>query len=110
MRLLLILLCFLHPTADPAVYVCTGPYAARYHSVASCRGLNACKGRIIRETLSEAQGAGRTACHLCAGSIVTPARAGTAPASDGQCHATTKKGTRCSRAARRGGYCWQHGG
>lgn len=28
----------------------------------------------------------------------------------GQCKAITKKGTRCSRAARSGGYCWQHGG
>lgn len=27
-----------------------------------------------------------------------------------QCKATTKKGTRCSRNARSGGYCWQHGG
>lgn len=28
----------------------------------------------------------------------------------GQCKARTKKGTRCSRAARSNGYCWQHGG
>lgn len=28
----------------------------------------------------------------------------------GQCRAITKKGTRCSRKARSGGYCWQHGG
>jgi len=28
----------------------------------------------------------------------------------GQCKAITKKGTRCSRAARSNGYCWQHGG
>lgn len=27
-----------------------------------------------------------------------------------QCTATTKKGTRCSRAARSNGLCWQHGG
>lgn len=27
-----------------------------------------------------------------------------------QCMATTRKGTRCSRTARSGGYCWQHGG
>jgi FtsZ-binding cell division protein ZapB len=30
--------------------------------------------------------------------------------SDGQCTATTKKGTRCKRSARSGGRCWQHGG
>ena len=28
----------------------------------------------------------------------------------GQCAATTKKGTRCSRSASSNGYCWQHGG
>lgn len=28
----------------------------------------------------------------------------------GQCRATTKKGSRCSRSSRSGGYCWQHGG
>jgi len=30
--------------------------------------------------------------------------------SGGQCAATTKKGTRCSRRASSNGYCWQHGG
>jgi len=30
------------------------------------------------------------------------------PAKSGQCKATTKKGTRCSRAAKASGYCWQH--
>lgn len=36
----------------------------------------------------------------------TPKRA---PAGDGQCQATTKKGTRCSRRAQAGSsYCWQH--
>lgn len=28
----------------------------------------------------------------------------------GQCSATTKKGTRCSRSSRSNGFCWQHGG
>lgn len=28
----------------------------------------------------------------------------------GRCQAITKKGTQCSRKARSGGYCWQHGG
>lgn len=32
------------------------------------------------------------------------------PAKSSQCRAITKKGTRCSRNARSGGYCWQHGG
>lgn len=33
-----------------------------------------------------------------------------APATSGQCAATTQKGTRCKRAAKPGSaYCWQHG-
>ena len=28
----------------------------------------------------------------------------------GQCKGVTKKGTRCSRAGKSNGYCWQHGG
>jgi FtsZ-binding cell division protein ZapB len=28
----------------------------------------------------------------------------------GQCNATTKKGSRCSRSAKSNGFCWQHGG
>jgi hypothetical protein len=35
-----------------------------------------------------------------------------APVSEysGQCNATTKKGSRCSRSAKSNGFCWQHGG
>ncbi len=29
---------------------------------------------------------------------------------NGRCNAITKKGTQCSRTAKSGGYCWQHGG
>ena len=32
------------------------------------------------------------------------------PEASGQCKATTKKGSRCSRSAGSNGYCWQHGG
>ncbi len=32
------------------------------------------------------------------------------PAIPTRCKAITKKGTRCKRAARSNGYCWQHGG
>lgn len=32
------------------------------------------------------------------------------PATTGRCQAITKKGKQCSRKARSGGYCWQHGG
>ena len=40
--------------------------------------------------------------------VSTPERVNTS--SDGQCSATTKKGSRCSRKASSNGYCWQHGG
>src|SRR5690348_1674307 len=32
------------------------------------------------------------------------------PVANGRCNAITKKGTQCSRNAKSGGYCWQHGG
>lgn len=32
------------------------------------------------------------------------------PSYSGRCQAITKKGYQCSRNARSGGYCWQHGG
>lgn len=42
---------------------------------------------------------------------VSPKKIETPPASSGgQCRATTKKKTRCSRTAKSNGYCWQHGG
>jgi hypothetical protein len=41
-------------------------------------------------------------------SVSTPAKVNTS--SGGQCSATTKKGSRCSRKASSNGYCWQHGG
>lgn len=60
-----------------------------------------------------AQGATAGAGAAPGGAISAPTSAATprpAPAS-GRCQATTKKGTRCSRAAKAGSsYCWQHGG
>jgi hypothetical protein len=38
----------------------------------------------------------------------TPTPKSQLPQQSGQCKATTKKGTRCSRAAGSSGYCWQH--
>jgi hypothetical protein len=40
--------------------------------------------------------------------VTTPDRVNNS--SGGQCSATTKKGSRCSRKASSNGYCWQHGG
>ena len=48
-------------------------------------------------------------CGKCATVKTSPLKSKTpAPASDGQCKATTKSGTRCKRAAGPSGYCWQH--
>lgn len=46
---------------------------------------------------------------LASSSTAKPTANARAKASDGQCEATTKKGTRCSRKAQPGSrYCWQH--
>lgn len=47
------------------VYICTGGYSKRYHSTASCRGLNRCKGDIIDVSLEDAKSRGRTPCKIC---------------------------------------------
>ena len=111
MRLLLIvLLSFLHPSQDRTVYVCTGPKAYAWHLDASCSGLNRCSAAIVKMSQADAEKQRRTPCRHCVGGSLVPVKAKDAAANDGQCRATTKKGTRCSRSARSGGYCWQHGG
>ncbi|TCJ13283.1 hypothetical protein EPD60_12885 [Flaviaesturariibacter flavus] len=105
--LLLLLALFVHPQPRN-VLVCTGPKAYAYHLREACSGLQRCSARIITEAESEATKAGRTPCHICVSSAVPPAKV--VSSGDGQCSATTKKGSRCSRSARSGGYCWQHGG
>lgn len=47
------------------VYICTGGYATKYHSSASCRGLNRCGGDIIKVSEAEARNRGRTPCKIC---------------------------------------------
>lgn len=48
------------------VYVCTGSYARVYHSSQSCRGLNNCKGDIIKVSLSDAINKyNKRACKIC---------------------------------------------
>ncbi|RYZ23081.1 MAG: hypothetical protein EOO16_06415 [Chitinophagaceae bacterium] len=111
MKLLLAFLFVFHLGQDP-VYVCTGNSSKRYHRTESCNGLQACRAEILSVTLSKAEGMRRTPCQICTTASAAPARIvdRPMPASSGQCSATTKKGSQCSRAARSGGYCWQHGG
>lgn len=51
--------------APEYVYVCTGGYATKYHSRPNCRGLNNCKGKVIKITKAQALKQGRTACKIC---------------------------------------------
>ena len=46
------------------VYICTGPYAQRYHGKKSCRGLKNCSGSIKKVTLDEARQLGKTPCRI----------------------------------------------
>jgi hypothetical protein len=95
---------FLQPTQDK-VLVCLSKKAYAYHQK-QCSGLQRCGATIDTITLAEAKKNGRTPCRTCYKSLPSPNEK---QASSGQCRATTKKGTRCSRNASSGGYCWQHG-
>lgn len=37
------------------VYICTGSSSTKYHKTASCRGLNNCKGKIIKVSRTVAE-------------------------------------------------------
>ena len=47
------------------VYVCTGRYAKSYHVKSDCKGLQNCKGEILKVTKTEAVAAGRKPCGYC---------------------------------------------
>lgn len=48
------------------VYICTGGSSARYHKSSSCRGLNSCKGKVVKITKDDAENKyHRTACKIC---------------------------------------------
>ncbi|WP_314824436.1 hypothetical protein [Porphyromonas endodontalis] len=49
------------------VYICTGGSATKYHSPPNCRGLNRCKGDVIKISIKDARNQGRTACKICIG-------------------------------------------
>lgn len=113
MRLLLFFLFFLNVSfSQDVVLVCQGPDAYAYHKN-YCRGLQQCGYSVVKMSVPEAVKRGRKPCGNCYKSRATtvyPVAGGYKPAavSSGQCAATTQKGTRCSRAAKYSGYCWQH--
>ena len=93
-------------SGDETVYVTrTG---AKYHRE-TCSSLRYSK-RAIR--LKDAGGYGP--CSRCSPPVLSSSKTAASGAAGeiamGRCQATTRKGTQCSRRARAGGFCWQHGG
>jgi hypothetical protein len=123
MRLLLIVLLLINVSfSQDYVLICRGTYAYAYHRY-QCSGLKHCKATIVRVTMQETLRMRRTPCENCYAGALAPSRvdsgasttsrsvtSSSVETSSGQCNATTKKGTRCSRSVRSGGYCWQHVG
>lgn len=56
----------LSPEPTDIVYICTGSSSTRYHRTENCRGLNSCKGKIVKVTRSDAENKyNRTPCKIC---------------------------------------------
>ena len=47
------------------VYICTGSSATKYHAKVTCRGLNNCRGRVVKISVEDAKEQGRTPCSIC---------------------------------------------
>ena len=48
------------------VYICTGSSSTKYHKTALCRGLNNCKGKIIKVSRTVAEEEyHRSPCKIC---------------------------------------------
>lgn len=52
-------------TNDRMVYICTGKSSKRYHATPKCKGLDNCRGEIVKVTVQKAKSMGRTPCRLC---------------------------------------------
>ena len=96
-----------HNTVSPVKSPAETRVYARCYGNTPCLACTTCSG-------CKHCNAGGT-CGICAkpkkATGTEPARkpAPDTPASTGQCKGITKKGTRCSRAGKYGGYCFQHG-
>ena len=61
--LLLFLVVFLTSTTQQThVYICDSKGGKKYHYKENCRGLNACKHKITKLTISQAKNRGKTLC------------------------------------------------
>lgn len=64
-KLILVIVVFIllsFKSSENKVYKCDSVNAKRYHLTETCRGLNACKQKIIKITLSNAKAEGLTLC------------------------------------------------
>ena len=52
-------------TETTYVYICPGGSATKYHAKATCRGLNNCRGKVVKIPVEEAKKQGRTPCSIC---------------------------------------------
>lgn len=52
-------------SADGMVYLCTGLSAETFHEDDDCKGLNMCRGDVVKVSVKEAFDAGRRPCHMC---------------------------------------------
>lgn len=52
-------------TSETYVFICTGKSSKRYHNTMSCRGLQSCRGDILKVTKEKAIEMGRTPCKMC---------------------------------------------
>lgn len=50
---------------DEIVYVCTGKSSKRYHKYSGCKGLNNCRGDVVKVSMSRAKSMRRTPCKIC---------------------------------------------
>lgn len=53
-------------TAQDTVYICSGPYAKKYHKTKKCRGLNNCSG-VVKEIKLDIALRTKTSCNICYG-------------------------------------------
>jgi hypothetical protein len=101
--LVLILALYFTPAKQEKVLICKSGTAYAYHNY-QCQGLKKCTHLIESVSLKEALALKRKPCEYCYDVKTSPA----SPSTNGQCAATTKKGTQCSRKGSSNGYCWQH--
>lgn len=101
--ILALLLCY----TSSGYGVFSGTFPDKLHC-ATCRGSEDCRACSSCNYCKHCNSGGK--CGVCVSGKRLPAKPVRDSDSDvsGQCKGTTKKGARCKRTVRGGGYCWQH--